>query len=68
MGSTGVFLNVFDGCTNSNNNIKSAERHRWQNINKVSDLFISESMDVQTSQEKCLSNDQNKIRLIAILK
>lgn len=58
---------IFDGYTNSNNNIKSAERHRRQNINKSTDVFINESMDVQTSQEKFLSNDQNKIRLIAIL-
>jgi len=58
---------VFDGYTNSNNNIKNAERHRRQNINKSTDVFISESMDVQTSQEKFLSYDQNKIRLIAIL-
>lgn len=36
-------------------------------MNKSTDVFVSETMDVQTSQEKFLSNDQNKIRLIAIL-
>lgn len=58
---------VFDGYKNSNNNIKSTERHRRQNINKGTDVFINESIDLQSSQEKFLSNDQNKTRLIVIL-
>lgn len=58
---------VFDGYKNSKNSIKSAERCQRQNIHKGTDVYLSNTMDVQTSQEKFLSNDQNKIRFIAIL-
>ncbi|XP_026804078.1 uncharacterized protein LOC113560765 [Rhopalosiphum maidis] len=58
---------VFDGYANTELNIKNSERQRRKNMYTSTNIIFEESMDVLTTQEKFLSNTENKIRLITML-
>ncbi|XP_029341748.1 uncharacterized protein LOC100571724 isoform X2 [Acyrthosiphon pisum] len=58
---------VFDGYANTELNIKNSERQRRKNMYTSTNIIFEESMDVLTTQEKFLSNTENKMRLITML-
>ncbi|KAF0706902.1 Uncharacterized protein FWK35_00033648, partial [Aphis craccivora] len=58
---------VFDGYANTELNIKNSERQRRKNMYTSTNIIFEELMDVLTTQEKFLSNTENKMRLITML-
>jgi len=59
---------VFDGYENNAKSIKSSERQRRRLKKKCSDVFFESHMIVPVSKENFLSNDNNKMRFIEMLK
>ena len=61
---------VFDGYPAAEmvNSTKTAERLRRSRVHKSLEIVFDESMKVPSSQERFLSNESNKDRLIAMLK
>ena len=59
---------VFDGYANNSRSTKASERIRRSNNKKCCDVFFTENMNATTTtQDKFLSNINNKKRLISML-
>lgn len=58
---------VFDGYNNSTNSVKAMEQRRRAAKCSSVDTYFDETMNVTVSQEKFLSNSNNKSRLISML-
>jgi len=61
------YVVIFDGYSNSDFNIKNSERQRRKNKYTSTDIIFEESINVQTSQDKFLSNNEYKNRFITML-
>ncbi|KAJ8880843.1 hypothetical protein PR048_017314 [Dryococelus australis] len=59
---------VFDGYTISRNSTKAAEQEQWHRMKKSSDIILNVNTEFTDKQDHLLSNEQNKSRLITLLK
>lgn len=58
---------VFDGYEECDTNTKNAERKRRTKIHNVPEILFDKSTKIDTTQEKFLSNEKNKDRMIKYL-
>lgn len=59
---------VFDGYSNSKNSTKTAEQERRYRLKKSVDIHLNRDTEITVNQEQFLSNQNNKDRLINMLK